>query len=88
VPAEKAVTLVLGEVTVYLPLSGLVDLDQERQRLQSELDELNKVITRSEGLLNGDFARRAPAALVDKERAKLADATGKRDQIQERLAQL
>ena len=88
VPGDKAVTLVLGEVTVYLPMSGLVDLDQERQRLQTELDELAKVITRSEGLLNGDFARRAPAALVDKERAKLADATSKRDQIRERLAQL
>jgi valyl-tRNA synthetase len=88
VPDDQCVTLVLGEVTVYLPLSGLVDLGQERQRLQSELDELSKVIVRSEGLLNGDFAKRAPAALVEKERAKLNDATSKRDQIQQRLAQL
>jgi valyl-tRNA synthetase len=88
VPADKSVTLVLGEVTVYLPISGLVDLEQERQRLQTELDELSKVISKSEALLQSDFAKRAPAALVDKERTKLADATSKRDQIKERLAQL
>jgi valyl-tRNA synthetase len=88
VPTDKCVTLVLGEVTVYLPISGLVDLDQERQRLQTELDELGKVIARSDGLLKSDFAKRAPAALVEKERAKLADATSKRDQIEERLRQM
>ncbi|HEY3289011.1 MAG TPA: valine--tRNA ligase, partial [Anaerolineae bacterium] len=87
-PAEKAVTLVLGEVTVYLPMSGLIDIAQERQRLQSELSALEGVITRSEGLLNGDFAKRAPAALIAKERAKLEDAVSKRDQIREHLAQL
>ncbi len=87
-PDDKAITYVLGEVTVYLPMSGLIDLDQERKRLASELAEVEKVIARSEGLLNGDFARRAPANLVDKERAKRAEANLKRDQIRERLAQL
>ncbi|MCL4505911.1 MAG: valine--tRNA ligase [Chloroflexi bacterium] len=87
-PENKCVTLVLGEVTAYLPMSGLVDLDMERKRLQSELDELVKQIGKSEGLLNGDFAKRAPAALIDKERAKLADALSKRDQLIEHLTQL
>ena len=87
-PADKCVTLVLGEVTAHLPMSGLVDLDLERQRLQTELDELEKQIAKSEGLLNGDFARRAPAALIEKERARLAEALSKRDQISEHLAQL
>jgi valyl-tRNA synthetase len=87
-PADKALTYALGEVTVYLPMSGMVDVAQERQRLQGEMAEVEKVIARSETLLNGDFAKRAPANLVDKERAKLAEATLKRDQIRERLAQL
>ncbi len=87
-PDHKAITYALGEVTVYLPLSGLIDLDQERKRLAGELAELEKAIARSESLLNGDFARRAPANLVEKERARLAEATLKRDQIRDRLAQL
>ena len=87
-PVEKCVTVVLGDVTVYLPMSGLIDVEQERKRLQSELAEITKMIERSEGLLNSDFANRAPAALVNKERAKLADAISKRDQINEHLSQL
>ena len=81
-------TYALGEVTVYLPMAGLVDLEQERKRLQGELAEIEKVVGRSEGLLNGDFAKRAPANLVEKERAKLAEASLKRDQLRERLGQL
>lgn len=87
-PDDKAITYALGEVTVYLPLSGLIDLDQERRRLAGELAEIDKAIARSEELLNGDFARRAPAGLVEKERAKLAEASLKRDQLRERLTQL
>ncbi|MGQ9904559.1 MAG: class I tRNA ligase family protein, partial [Anaerolineae bacterium] len=87
-PDDKAITYALGEVTVYLPLSGLIDLDQERKRLAGELAEIDKAIARSEGLLNGDFARRAPANLVEKERLKLSEAILKRDQLRERLMQL
>ncbi|MCS7059725.1 MAG: valine--tRNA ligase [Anaerolineae bacterium] len=87
-PDGQVVTCVLGEATVYLPLSGLIDLEQERKRLAEELAEVEKAVARSEGLLNGDFARRAPAQLVEKERAKLAEAILKRDQIRTRLSQL
>lgn len=87
VPApEQAVTLALGGATVYLPLAGLVDLEAERKRLRDELAALEAQIARSEGLLAGDFSRRAPAAVVEKERAKLADLRARRDQVRERLA--
>ena len=41
---DQAVTQALGEVIVYLPLAGLVDLDAERARLKGELDELEKLV--------------------------------------------
>ncbi len=87
VPApEQAVTLALGGATVYLPLAGLVDLASERRRLGEELAALEAQIARSESLLAGDFGRRAPAHVIEKERAKLAELQAKRAQVSERLA--
>jgi valyl-tRNA synthetase len=87
VPApDQAVTLALGEVTVYLPLAGLVDLAAEKKRLSDELGALEASISKSETLLNSDFGKRAPAAVIEKERAKLADAQAKLAQVRERLA--
>ena len=70
-PAEAA-ALVIGAVEVYLPLAGMVDLAEEKTRLEKELKEAESHIERLEKLLAGDFARKAPAALIQKERDKLA----------------
>jgi valyl-tRNA synthetase len=69
---EDAIALVAGPVGIYLPLSGMVDLDEERARLQKELAETEAQIARLEKLLASDFANRAPAAVVLKERERLA----------------
>jgi valyl-tRNA synthetase len=69
---EGAAALVIGPVEIYLPLAGMVDLEQERARLEKELAEAQSHITRLEKLLGGDFARKAPEAVVEKEREKLA----------------
>ncbi|MCL6511847.1 MAG: class I tRNA ligase family protein, partial [Anaerolineae bacterium] len=89
VPApDQAVTLALGEATVYLPLAGLVDLEAERKRLSDELAALEAQIARSEHLLAGDFGKRAPAAVIEKERAKLTDLKARRAQVSERLKEM
>jgi valyl-tRNA synthetase len=64
-------SLVVSGVEIYLPLADLVDIDAERLRLQKELDEAESQIARLETLLGGDFAKKAPAPLVEKERQKL-----------------
>ncbi len=72
--AEKpkdAIALVVGPVEIYLPLTGMVDLTEEKTRLEKELKEAESHIERLEKLLAGDFAKKAPAALVQKERDKL-----------------
>ena len=69
---EGAVALVIGPVEIYLPLSGMVDLEQERVRLEKELAEAEAHIARLEKLLASDFAKKAPEAVVAKEREKLA----------------
>jgi valyl-tRNA synthetase len=85
---EQAVTLAFGGITCYLPLVGMVDLDEERTRLQRELAELNEQIARSEGLLAGPFAERAPAHIVRRERDKLKELRATRETVAQQLAAL
>src|SRR5215207_6002224 len=68
----ETVALIVGAVEIYLPLAGMVDLAEEKARLEKELKEANSHIERLKKLLAGDFANKAPAALIQKERDKLA----------------
>ncbi|HSH05357.1 MAG TPA: valine--tRNA ligase [Anaerolineae bacterium] len=85
---EKVVTLALGAVSCYLPLAGMVDLSQERARLEKELAEIEQERERLAKLLAGPFAERAPAAVVQKERDKFANLEAQAEQVKERLATL
>jgi valyl-tRNA synthetase len=69
---KDAAALVVGSVEVYLPLAGMVDTAAEKARLEKELKEAESHIERLEKLLASDFASKAPAQLVQKERDKLA----------------
>jgi valyl-tRNA synthetase len=70
-PATSASAVVSG-IEVYLPLADLVDQGAEQARSQKELEEAESQIARLEKLLSSDFANKAPAPVVDKERQKLA----------------
>ena len=88
-PAEKALTLVVGPYQCYLPLAALVDLARERARLADELAGLVREIERSEKLLaNAGFVQKAPEAVVQKERAKIAEYADRSVRLRERLAEL
>ena len=83
-PAD-AIALVVGSVEVYIPLAGTVDLANDKPRLEKELKEAQSHIERLEKLLSSDFANKAPAALVAKEREKLE---GYKDTAEKIKAQL
>jgi valyl-tRNA synthetase len=87
-PPEQVATVVVGDVVGYLPLAGLVDLEAERDRLARELAGVMERITRSEELLAGEFAEKAPPHIVDRERDKLAELEITRQQLQDRLERL
>jgi valyl-tRNA synthetase len=69
-PADS-IALVVGSVEIYIPLAGMMDLAADKPRLEKELKEAQSHIERLEKLLSSDFANKAPAALVAKEREKL-----------------
>lgn len=77
----------LGEL--FLPLEGLVDVEAERTRISKELEKITKEIAKSKAKLgNASFVDRAPAAVVDQERSRLADWEAKQAQLQNMLTSL
>lgn len=86
---EDAAIQVAGQVQVYVPLKGLVDVAEEEKRLLKEIAKLEKEIELfSKKLENPSFVDRAPADIVEKERAKLAEVTGKKAVLEESLEKI
>ncbi len=87
-PPESA-TQVLAGVEIHVPLAGLMDLAAERQRLMKERDELRGHIQRLAGKLgNADFVSKAPPAVVEQERARVAEMQSRLSVIDRNLAEL
>jgi len=73
-PPESALALV-GEMQVLIPMAGLIDKDAELKRLDKELARLEADVSRTEAkLANPSFVDKAPAAVVEKERERLAES--------------
>ena len=71
--ADDAVQIVTDSATIFLPLSDIVDTEKEIARLDAEQKKLSAEIERLEKKLSNEgFVAKAPAAVVDGERAKLA----------------
>jgi len=86
---EKAMTAVVTGAEIYLPLQGLINIEEEITRLEKELDKLNKEVERvQKKLANEKFVSKAPSQVVEEERAKEKDYVEKRATIQERLEEL
>lgn len=78
-PADAAVQPA-GQVQVFLPLKGLVDVAEELKRLTKEIAKLDKEVELfSKKLSNPSFVDRAPADIVEKEKAKLAEVIAKKE---------
>jgi valyl-tRNA synthetase len=83
-PTDSEV-LIVGPIEIYLPLAGMVDRAEEKARLARELKEAQSHIERLEKLLASDFANKAPAPVVAKEREKLATYKGTAEKIKAQL---
>ena len=87
--AEKGVTLVAGDITIFLPLGGMVDVEAELARLQKQLAETEKHIRGAEGRLgNEKFVSKAPEKVVEQARQTLSDLQAQRDKLTEQIAAL
>ncbi|GGE42625.1 valine--tRNA ligase [Pullulanibacillus camelliae] len=86
---EQSLTAIVTGAELYFPLSGLVDIEEERQRLQAELKKWTSEVERvQKKLSNQGFVAKAPEKVVEAERAKEKDYLEKQRKVQERLAEL
>ena len=88
VPAESIEKTMSG-YKLIIPLEGLIDPEEEMARLQKELESVEndiKIITSK--LANKQFVEKAPAAVVDKEKAKIADAENKKAMLEKSIVKL
>ncbi len=72
--APESATALVGDMSILIPLAGLIDKQAELERLDKNMQKLQSEIARISGKLgNASFVDRAPEAVVNKEREKLAE---------------
>ena len=82
-------TAVVGELSVLIPMAGLIDKDAELARLSKAVDKLEKEVQRIQGKLgNESFVSKAPEAVINKEKDKLSDAQSVLAKMIEQKAQI
>jgi valyl-tRNA synthetase len=87
-PTNVATAVIKG-AEVYVPLEGILDLTQERDRLQKEIAKISKDIeVFSKKLSNKNFVDKAPKDVVEKDTAKLEEFEVKREKLEQSLKML
>jgi valyl-tRNA synthetase len=87
--AEKptaSASVVVGRSEVFVPLAGMIDLEQERKRLEKEIEEKEGFLQSVEKKLNNQqFVNKAPDEVVNKERQKKKDARAELERLEANL---
>ena len=85
---DDAVSVVIPDAVIYMPLEDLVDFEKEKERLLKEKKRLEGELKRSENMLSNEkFISKAPAAKIEEEKAKQQKYQQMMEQVEERLRQ-
>ena len=85
----KTVSKVCALGHLFVPLGELVNIEEERARLQKELEHVMSEIARADGMLmNNNFIAKAPKKLVENERAKKEKCLDMKKKIEKQLKEL
>ncbi len=86
---EKAISIVVDDIKVFIPFEDLVDIKEEITRLENEKKRLEGEVLRGEKMLsNPGFISKAPEAKVAEEKAKLENYKEMLKAVEERLNSL
>ncbi len=87
--APESATSLVGEMKILIPMAGLIDKDAEIVRLEKEIAKIQKDLPRIEGKLsNQKFIDKAPAAVIDKEKQKLATLHSSLKNLEQQLLKI
>jgi len=87
--APESATALVGEMKILIPLAGLIDKDAELARLEKEIGKLQANVDKTTTkLVNKNFIDKAPAAVVEKERGRLAEMTKSIEQFKEQVEKI
>ncbi|MFV7782651.1 valine--tRNA ligase [Shewanella marisflavi] len=87
--APMSTTQLVGEMELLIPMAGLIDVAAEMARIDKQLEKLAGEAKRIEGKLNNQgFVAKAPEAVIEKERAKLAEFQRDMDKLSEQKTEL
>lgn len=86
---SMSMSIILSDIEAYIPLEGLIDIEEERNRLKAEVTRLEGEVARCEKMLsNPGFVNKAPEAKVNEEKEKLAKYKEMLESAKERLEKL
>jgi valyl-tRNA synthetase len=87
--APESATALAGNASLLIPMAGLIDKDAESARLNKEIEKITKDSERTRGkLANASFVDKAPAAVVQKEKDKLAEQEAALEKLRAQLARI
>ena len=83
---DASATVVTGPLTVFVPLTGVIDFDEEKARLEKELQKIADDLSRVRKKLSTEkFLTKAPAEVVQKERDKESALISKQERLAESI---
>ena len=86
---KESLSIVVNGAEAYIPTEGLIDLEQERERLRKEGGELEEYIKGIESkITNIDFLKKAPKEIIEAEKKRMAEANDKLDKLNEQIKSL
>ncbi|MDO4912129.1 MAG: valine--tRNA ligase [Lactobacillus sp.] len=89
VAPKLAKTAVINGATIFVPLNDLIDLDDEIAKMEKEAERLTGEVARAQKkLANEGFVSHAPAAVIEKEKAKAADYENQLQSVKDRIKEL
>ncbi|UCG03218.1 MAG: valine--tRNA ligase [Candidatus Heimdallarchaeota archaeon] len=82
---KRAARVVIHEITAYIPLEEIINLEEEKEKVKKRLNNVKQKIHQINAKLSGPFSQKAPKDIIEKEKEKLNELDSKKSQLEEQL---